>query len=73
MDIEGIAGTVFAIVGILILIANIFVIKDHFLFMFIFIIISAGMILSSIGKVLDKLSDIEEKIKKLLYEEEKEK
>ena len=64
MNVEGIAGSAFVIVGIIVLIVNIFVLKDHMTFMFVFIILSTGLILNGIGSVLDKLSDIEEKIKK---------
>ena len=69
MDTEGMAGSVFIMVAFIVLIANIFVIRDQFLFMFVFIILASGMILSSISKVLDKLSTIEGEIKNLLYEE----
>lgn len=64
MDTEGIAGAIFVMAGIIVLITNIFISKDHMGFIFVFIIISAGMILLGISRILDKLSDMEEKIKK---------
>lgn len=64
MDIEGIAGTIFVTAGIIVVIANIFIFKDRMTFMFAFIILSAGIILNGISRVLDKLSDIEKKMGK---------
>ena len=64
MDTEGIAGTLFVIAGIVVLIANIFIFKERMSFIFAFIILSSGLILNGINKVLEKLSDIEKKMGK---------
>ena len=64
MNTEGIVGTIFIIAGIVVLIANIFIFKERMTFIFTFIILSAGLTLNGISKVLEKLSDIEKRIMK---------
>lgn len=68
MDIDGIAGTLFVIAGLIVFITSIIfegtLEEKRMAFIFAFIILSAGLILLGISRVLDKLSDIEKKIGK---------
>jgi len=61
---SGVTGLCFSIAGVIVLIVNIFIYNDQMTFLFVFMILSSGLILLGIDDVLDKLSDIEKKRKR---------